>query len=166
MDKQWEDVMTLSRMNIALLMVSTFMWCGAASAGTAVLQLSRVAPLTNVNDAAGLFQHEAGIVLKGAITVGNYFLVRRVETLPGALFNTGATHITLLFAPAKRTTNAPENITIDGAHDFTTGAFKGSVSATSSAYSWVRDADADYTIANSVETLVLRWTGSNQLLVP
>lgn len=158
--------MTLSRMNIALLMVSTFMWCGAASAGTAVLQLSRVAPLTNVNDAAGLFQHEAGIVLKGAITVGNYFLVRRVETLPGALFNTGATHITLLFAPAKRTTNAPENITIDGAHDFTTGAFKGSVSATSSAYSWVRDADADYTIANSVETLVLRWTGSNQLLVP
>jgi hypothetical protein len=42
---------------------------------------------------------------------------------------------------------------------------KGSVSATSSAFSWVRDADADYTLPSAgVETLVR--PGSNQLVIP
>ncbi len=158
--------MTLARTKVAFLLASALMWSGNAFAGTAVLALSRVAPLTNVEDAAGRFQHEAGVVRRGAAIVGNYFLFRRVDTLAGGLFNTGATHITLFFKPARGTNAAPESITIDGAHDFSTGAFKGSVSATSSAYSWVRDADASYTNANGVETLVLQWLGSNTLLVP
>ena len=141
------------------------LWSGAAYAGTAVLTLTRVAPLTNVADAAGLFQHEAGVVKKGVILGGNYFLSRRVDTLAGALFNTGATHITV-FLRSKGGNAAPESITIDGAHDFSSGAFKGSVSATSSAYSWVRDADSSYTNSLGVETLVIQWQGSSLLLVP
>jgi hypothetical protein len=56
---------------------------------------------------------------------------------------------------------------MDGAHDFNSGAFKGSVSATSSEYSWVRDASADYTVPSvGAETLEIRWTGSGQLVIP
>src|SRR5207249_11283032 len=60
-------------------------------------------------------------------------------------------------------TSAPESITMEGVHNISTNAFKGSVSATSSAYSWVRDADAHYTVSAGVETLVIRWEGSDQL---
>jgi hypothetical protein len=158
--------MTMSRSKTALLFAATFLCSNAATAGTVILTLNR-ASLINVVDAAGTSQHEAGVVKKGAATVGNYFLQRRVETLVGGLFNTGATHITLLFAPKPGTSAAPDNVTIDGAHDFTSGAFKGSVGATSSAYSWLRDADATYTAPGiGVESLVIQWTGSNQLTLP
>ena len=75
--------MDITRAKIAFVLASSMLWSGAAYAGTAVLTLTRVAPLTNVADAAGLFQHEAGVVKKGVIIVGNYFLSRRVDTLAG-----------------------------------------------------------------------------------
>jgi hypothetical protein len=114
-----------------------------------------------------LTQHEAGTILKGTTLVGNYFLSRRVDTLSGALFNTGATHITLFFEPQPNGTSpAPDNVTLDGAHDFSSGGFKGSVSAASSPYSWIKGADASYSTLNSVDTLTIKWLASPELTLP
>ena len=155
--------MSPSSQKFAPLIVAGVLWSGSAFAGSVVLELQR-ASLINVPDTAGVTQHEAGTVLKGAV-VGDYFLTRRIETLTGAQFNAGATHITLFFAP-KSAGNAPFNVTLDGAHSFSTGSFKGSVSAASSAYSWIKNADASYSAAPGVETLLIEWTGSNQLTLP
>jgi hypothetical protein len=148
------------------LIAAAALWSGSAFAGSVVLDLHR-ASLNNVTDAAGLTQHEAGTILKGTTLVGNYFLSRRVDTLSGALFNTGATHITLFFEPqANGTSPAPDNVTLDGAHDFSSGGFKGSVSAASSPYSWIKGADASYSILNSVDTLTIKWLASPELTLP
>jgi hypothetical protein len=147
---------------IVSLSICAALWSGSAFAGSVVVQLTR-ASLINVSDAAGVTQHEAGKVSKGTAVVGDYFLSRRVDTFAGSKFNTGATHITLLFAPRS---GAPENVTLDGAHDFSSGNFKGSVSAASNRYSWIENADASYNVSGGVETLVIIWTGSNQLTLP
>src|SRR5215469_17076604 len=91
----WETMMSSSRKFVSLIAAAT-LWSGSAFAGSVVLELHR-ASLINVTDAAGTTQHEAGTILKGTTLVGNYFLSRRADTLSGALFNTGATHITLFF---------------------------------------------------------------------
>jgi hypothetical protein len=149
-----------------LLITAAVLWSGSAFAGSVVLELHR-ASLINVTDAAGTTQHEAGTILKGSTLVGNYFLSRRIDTLSGALFNTGATHITLFFQPQVNGINAaPENVTLDGAHDFTSGDFKGSISAASNPYSWIKGADASYSITSSVDTLTIRWLGSTELTLP
>lgn len=152
---------------LVALNCAVLFWSGDAFAGSVTLVLKRVR-LVNVPDGAGLTQHESGTVLKGGVAVGDYFLTRRVETFTGARFNTGATHITLFFAPKSGgTSNAPENVTLDGAHDFRSGAFKGSVSATSNPYSWAQNADAFYgTVGTVDEALKINWTGSDQLTLP
>ena len=160
--------MFMSRAKIALfIVVATSLWSGKVLAGVSTFTLHR-ASLINVTDSAGTTQREAGTVQRGGVTIGNYYIARRVDTLAGALFNSYPAHVALLFAPKAGTTPVTENITMDGTHDFTSGDFKGSVSATSSAYSWVRDADADYTPTGAVgvATLVIRWTGSGQLVIP
>lgn len=158
--------MSFSPQTFVPLIIAAALWSGSAFAGSVVLELRR-STLTNVTDAAGVTQHEAGTIRKGTEVVGNYFLARRVDTLTGALFNTGATHITLFFDPQPNGTSpAPDNVTLDGAHDFTSGGFKGSVSAASNPYGWIKNADASYSIANGVDTLQIKWTGSPQLTLP
>jgi hypothetical protein len=147
-----------------LLIAAAVLWSGGAFAGSVVLDLHR-ASLINVTDTAGTTQHEAGTILKGSTLVGNYFLSRRVDTLSGALFNTGATHITLFFQ-SEVINAAPENVTLDGAHDFTSGDFKGGVSAASNPYSWIKGADASYSITGTVDTLTIHWLGSPGLTLP
>ena len=57
--------------------------------------------------------------------------------------------------------------TLDSSHDFSSGGFKGNVSAASSRYAWIKNADASYTTAAiGVETPVIQWTGSNVLALP
>jgi hypothetical protein len=159
-------MMSFSSRKFVPLIAAATLWSGSAFAGSVVLELHR-ASLTNVSDAAGLTQHEAGTILKGTTLVGNYFLSRRVDTLSGALFNTGATHITLFFEPQPNGTSpAPDNVTLDGAHDFSSGGFKGSVSAASNPYSWIKGADASYSILNSVDTLTIKWLASPELTLP
>ena len=162
----WETVMSSSLGKFVLLIAAAALWSGSAFAGSVVLDLHRKS-LINVTDAAGLTQHEAGTILKGTTVVGNYFLSRRVDTLAAPLFNTGATHITLFFDPQPNGTSpAPDNVTLDGAHDFTSGGFKGSVSAASNPYSWIKGADASYSITNSVDTLTIKWLASPELTLP
>ena len=140
-------------------------WAPAANAGSVVLTLTRTT-LNNVPDAAGLWQHEGGNIFKGAVKVGQYATVRRVTnggtTAP---LNTAATTITLFFALAAGT--APQNVTLQGAHDFGPGNFQGSVSGASTRYAWIRGADASYSSpAAGTETLVISWTGAAQLTLP
>lgn len=136
-----------------------------AFAGSATLTLSRV-NLTNVNDSAGTWQHDAGDVLRSGVKVGQYALTRRVTTGgTGSPLNTAMTTITLFLATASGT--APQNITMQGAHDFTAGNFRGSVSAASNRYSWIQGGDAVYSApAAGTLTLTIAWTGAAQLTLP
>ena len=71
-----------------------------ANAGSAALVLNRTT-LTNVSDAAGLWQHEGGNVFKSGVKIGQYALQRRVTTGgTTAPLNTAATTITLFLATA------------------------------------------------------------------
>jgi len=150
----------------AVSLASILLWSGNAFAGSVALTLVR-ASLINVPDAAGTTQHEAGTISKGNTVVGNYFLSRRVDTLPGFLFNAGATHLTLFFAPKTRGSTLPESVTLDGAHDFSSGSFRGSVSAASNPYSWIRGASAAYSVpALKVETLLIVWAGNDRATLP
>lgn len=136
-----------------------------ASAGSAVLTLTRTA-LTNVPDAAGLWQHQAGDIFKGGVKVGQYALHRRVTTGgTTAPLNTAMTTLTLFFATAAG--SAPQNITLQGAHDFGPGNFRGSVSGASNRFSWIQGGDATYaSLAGGSLSLAISWNGASQLTLP
>jgi hypothetical protein len=77
--------------------------------------------LTNVDDAAGRWQFEGGqVFFKEKEHVANYASVKRQ--------NTASVSTTLYFLGAH---NPPQNITLEGAHDFSSGNETGSVSAAS-----------------------------------
>jgi hypothetical protein len=162
----WEIDMNFRNSLIAAAAVAVTSFVPAmAHAGGIVLSLTR-STLVNVPDGAGLWQHQSGDILKSGVKVGQYALHRRVTnggtTAP---LNTAMTTITLFFATAAG--NAPENITVEGAHDFGPGNFRGSVSASSNRFAWIHGADATYTAATGGgETLVLSWTGASQLTLP
>jgi hypothetical protein len=94
-----------------------------------VFQLKQLA-LTNVNDPAGRWQFEGGQVLENANHVANFASIKRV-TFKGTDQdgqNTASVTTTLFFLGAA---NPPHNVTLEGAHDFTSGNELGSVSAAS-----------------------------------
>jgi len=136
-----------------------------AHAGSVTLTLNRTT-LANVNDAAGLWQHQGGDIIKGGVKVGQYALHRRVTTAgTTAPLNTAMTTITLFFATTSG--NAPQNVTLQGAHDFGPGNFRGSVSAGSNKYTWIQGGDATYTsLAGGALSLVINWNGASQLTLP
>lgn len=135
-----------------------------AEAGSTSLTLTRTT-LTNVDDAAGRTQHQSGNVLRNGIKVGQYLIQRRVTTGGStAPLNTAATTIALFMATAGGT--APQNITLQGAHDFGPGNFRGSVSGASNRYTWLQGADATYSSSNTNLTLIFNWTGASQLSLP
>ena len=136
-----------------------------AHAGSAVLTLTRTS-LTNVNDAAGLWQHQSGDIIKGGVKVGQYALHRRVTTGgTTAPLNTAMTTITLFFATASG--SAPQNITLQGAHDFGPGNFRGSVSGASNRFTFTQGGDATYaSLAGGSLSLSISWNGSSQLTLP
>lgn len=157
----------MNRLSIALGSLALAAACFSlpAHAGSAVLTLTRVS-LTNVDDAAGRWQHEGGKIFKGAVQIGQYAITRRV-TLGGTNtpLNTAMQTTTLFFAAAAGT--APQNVTLQGAHDFTSGTFRGSVSGASNRYSWIQGGDAVSTVPSSgTQTLVLAWNGASQLALP
>jgi hypothetical protein len=161
------NIMQISLTKAIPLVLATLLWSTGAFAGSATFTLTRVA-LTNVPDAAGTTQHEAGTIKKGTTVVGDYYIERRADTLTGVLFNAYPTRVSLLFPTKTSTLPAPENIIAQGVHEFNKGSFKGSVSASSSVYSWVRDADVSYTQTTTVgvATLVITWLGSATLVLP
>ncbi|HEY6922926.1 MAG TPA: hypothetical protein VI653_05625 [Steroidobacteraceae bacterium] len=149
---------------LATAVFATLAWLfvAAAQAGTQTFELVR-GTLQNIPDAAGSYQYEGG-TLENALgkAIGTYLIVRRTGS--GAeRFNTGATTITLFFPPAP-SINAPPVVTIQGSWSFSSGNFKGSVSAASLEFHWIVGADAaSTTLAGTTSKLVLSWIGSNQL---
>jgi hypothetical protein len=86
--------------------------------------------LQNVDDAAGRWQYEGGKAFIKDKHVAYYASIKRVTFLATEAQNTAMLTVTLFFLPAK----PPENITLQGAHDFNSGNQIGSVSAASNAY--------------------------------
>jgi len=131
-----------------------------AYAGSVTLTLTRVS-LTGVSDAAGVWQHEGGKIFKGTTQIGNYAVTRRVTTGGTDAQNTAMVTITLFFFNSL----PPENITLQGSHNFNSGVFIGGVSATSSRYAFIRGATFTGT-AGATSTLTISWLGSSQLSLP
>ena len=157
----------MNRLSIALgsLALATTFTALPAHAGSTVLTLTRVS-LTNVDDAAGRWQHEGGKIFKGAVQVGQYAIARRV-TFGGTNtpLNTAMQTTTLFFAASAGT--APQNVTLQGAHDFSSGTFRGSVSGASNRYSWIQGGDAVSSVPSAgTQTLVIGWNGASQLSLP
>lgn len=114
-----------------------------------VYQLKQLA-LTNVNDPAGRWQFEGGQVLENAKHVANFASIKRV-TFKGTDQdgqNTASVTTTLFFLG---TTNPPHNITLEGAHDFSSGNETGSVSAASVPFA--PNIGKQYTLAGATNIL-------------
>ena len=157
----------MNRLSVAFGGLALAIACTAlpAHAGSTVLTLTRTS-LTNVDDAAGRWQHEGGKVFKGTTQVGQYATTRRV-TFGGTNepLNTAMQTTTLFFA--RTGGSAPQNVTLQGAHDFSSGSFRGSVSAASNRYSWIQGGDAVSTSpAAGTQSLAIGWTGASQLTLP
>jgi hypothetical protein len=85
------------------------------------------ASLTNVDDAAGRWQHEGGIIRANGIDFGHYCSQKRVTMGGTDALNCASINITL-FLP---TTTGLGCITMQGVHEFNSGDQSGSVSSVS-----------------------------------
>jgi hypothetical protein len=129
----------------------------SAYAGTSTLTLKRTT-LTNVPDAAGIWQFEAGTVLLNGKQVGAFAASRRFDTgtNPGADMFT----LTLFFAG-----NPPRNVTLMGSWTTSPGGGVGGVSAASQPYQFLQH-DGTFVmtpIAAGTYTLTITWTGAGSV---
>ncbi|MFT3935337.1 MAG: hypothetical protein QM726_17055 [Chitinophagaceae bacterium] len=92
--------------------------------------------LNNVDDVAGRWQHEGGEVFQKDKKVGYYASTKRVTFGGTDAQNTAMLTLTIFLGKSK--IGAPENITLQGSHDFNTGSETGSVSAASATQSSLR----------------------------
>jgi hypothetical protein len=97
-----------------------------------VLTLKREV-LENVDDSAGRWQFTGGKVYQGKEHVAYYAGTKRVIFGATDPQNTASLTITIFFIGEK----PPQNITLQGTHDFNSGDQIGSVSAASSKYAAV-----------------------------
>ncbi len=98
---------------------------------TVTYQLQRKSAV-KVDDAAGSWLHEGGDVMLNHQPAGHYASTKRVTTGGTDAQNTAMLTLTLFLQRDPR--GGVESITMQGAHDFTTGHETGSVSAASIAY--------------------------------
>jgi len=124
----------------------------AAQAGTSILTLKQ-SSLTNVPDAAGLWQYEAGTILRNNAKVGVYGATRRVMPFLTSNGNVSMYTLTLFFSGA----NPNRNVTLQGAWNFNPGGAIGGVSAASAPYQFLQH-DGTFTV-NSSSVLTINWTG-------
>jgi hypothetical protein len=143
-------------MKVAAIMVFSLL-ISEAYAGSVTLDLVRLS-LNNVDDVAGRWQHEGGQVFKAGTQIGNYAINRRVTSSGTSPQNTAMVTMTIFFLGA----SPPQNITLQGAHDFSSGISRGSVSAASTKYNWIRD--AIFTGNAAANTLQINWLGSTGLI--
>jgi hypothetical protein len=121
------------------------LWTSTASAGTAVLTLTRDS-LNSVTDSAGTTQYETGAITTAAgAGIGFYNIARRYSTSGevGPVLNAASETINLVLATAP--TSPYQNVTVEGVHSFSTGAFAGSTSAASAAYKYAIGGSASAT---------------------
>ena len=83
--------------------------------------------LNNVTDTAGVWQYEGGRVFEEKQDVGWYASTKRVVTGATDAQNTAMLTLEVFFVPSK----PPQNMVLQGAHDFNSGEEIGSVSAAS-----------------------------------
>jgi hypothetical protein len=152
---------------IVLVFLMPALWSTESTAGSVALLLTR-STLTNVTDAAGGWQHEGGTVFSGATQIGYYALHRRTTTGGTNTLNTAMETLTLFLNTAQVQGNAPRNITIEGAHDFSSGRFRGSVSAASAQYNWIQDANVLGAPSTAIGDTILTidWLQSTTLTLP
>lgn len=128
--------------NVISSLVLSAVLVPTAFAGTITATMTR-GSLTNVNDAAGIWQIEGGTVQSAAgASLGQYACTRRTVTVgAGGTSPQNTAMLTCTIFMQGRGGSAPENITVQGAHDYSSGNFKGSVSAASAPYSHLIGAD-------------------------
>lgn len=86
--------------------------------------------LNNFDDAAGRWQYEGGTVFENKRLVGHYASTKRVVFGATDAQNTAMLTLEVFFTPQL----PPQNIVMQGAHDFNSGGEIGSVSAASTAF--------------------------------
>ena len=124
-----------------------------ALAGTTTLTLTR-GSLNNVNDAAGIWQIEGGQVFTAGRQIGDYACTRRTVTVGTG--GTGPQNVAMLTCTLfVNGAHPPENITFQGAHDYGSGGYSGSVSAASGSYSFLRGATVSG--SSGAGTVILTW---------
>jgi hypothetical protein len=126
-------------------------------AGTSTLTLKRVS-LTNVPDAAGLWQYEAGTVFLSEKQVGAFAATRRLvngTNPPADMFT-----LTLFFKG-----NPPQNVTLMGSWFTSPGGGIGGVSAASVPYQFLQS-DGTFSMTSMVPStykLTINWTGGGAI---
>ena len=117
---------------LILLLLPVTLARGGGATPPAVLTLTlRQSTLRNVDDAAGRWQFEGGKVFEGGKQVAYYASTKRVIYGGTNAQNTAMLTTTIFFLGG----SPPENITLQGSHDFHSGRQIGSVSAASEAHS-------------------------------
>jgi hypothetical protein len=86
--------------------------------------------LNNLDDDAGRWQFEGGTVFEDKRPVGHYASTKRVVFGATDAQNTAMLTLEIFFTPQK----PPQNIVLQGAHDFNSGGEIGSVGAASAAF--------------------------------
>ena len=127
-----------------------------AYAGTSTMQLRRNS-LTNVNDAAGLWQYEGGTVWQQGRQVGFFAATRRVINGGTNALNSSMFTLTLIFSGS-----APyRNVTLQGAWQFSPGNAIGGVSAASQPFPFLMH-DGTFVmngVGAGAYTLTITWSG-------
>ncbi len=136
---------------LLFMMIAILSYSGMANAASATVTLEQDS-LTNVNDAAGRWQHEGGRVFLNNEQIGYYAAHRRVTDAGTTPLNTAMLTITV-FIPGQLT--VPENITIQGSYDFISGDYIGSISAASLSYNFLIGADIEGSTA--LKTMTVTW---------
>lgn len=124
------SIPSLAILILVVLLVTTARGWGARPPAVLTLSMSRET-LRNVEDGAGRWQFEGGKVFEGERHVAHYSTTRRVTTGGTNAQNTAMLTTTIFFLGG----SPPENITLQGSHDFNSGGQVGSVSAASEAHS-------------------------------
>ena len=138
---------------VILVTVILLVTAASAHAGTSTLILKRTT-LTNVNDAAGLWQYEAGTVFVGTTPVGAFAATRRFvngTNPPADMFT-----LTLFFRG-----NPPQNVTLMGSWTTSPGGGIGGVSAASQPYQFLQH-DGTFVMTPTgpgAYKLVINWSG-------
>lgn len=126
----------MSGIALSLLALSAPARADESESQPLTLTLERLS-LDNIDDAAGRWQHDGGkVYCPNGTHIANYAAHRRVTFSGTSPQNTAMVTMTLFFLGDL----PPQNITLQGSHDFQSGGFVGSVSAASDAFGRVRDA--------------------------
>jgi hypothetical protein len=140
-----------TRVVTTLVLIATIS-CGLPHAGEAAtsvtVTLARTTALNTSLDAAGSWIFDGGTVSVGAVVVGRYARVLRTVLGGGTDVQNAAMVTMTIFLLGQAT---PENLTLQGAHSFTTNDAKGSISAASSSLTGA--VGIQWTLAGATNTL-------------